>query len=332
MKKIKDLFKKKSFRYGLFGIVAIAVIGTVAYQMHTPKFPEYIDSMEIQISPDGTPLANPPKVETKTSTKTTKKKVSLAKASTKTYTKNLGTKTSTTTKKSTTSTAKITTDTKTEVTTTEKYTKGKKVKEVTTQTKTTVTTTTQETAPTPTPAVSDAKKTSATTASTSSSSSSSSSSGASIRSEASLMDSRILNAFETLGFKIIIDPTFALGEGYFNAKSRSITLTKAKTNHIYHELGHFLAFIAGNADTSSSFKSIYNAEKGQFKGTYKHYAVTTSSEFFAECVREYVLHKKDLKSWCPKAYDAVEAALNKITTAQVASLQKTYGKIWAAYS
>ena len=145
------------------------------------------------------------------------------------------------------------------------------------------------------------------------------------------MDSRILSAYETLGFKIVIDPTFALGEGYFNAKTRSITMTKAKTNHIYHELGHFLGFIAGNADTSSSFKSIYNEEKAKFKGTYRGYAATSCSEFFAECVREYILHKSDLKSWCPKAYAAVEAAMNKITTTQVANIQKTYGKIWAAY-
>ncbi len=30
---------------------------------------------------------------------------------------------------------------------------------------------------------------------------------------------------------------------------------------LYHELGHFLAFIAGNVDKTSGFQSIYTAEK-----------------------------------------------------------------------
>ena len=326
MMDIRKLLKKKSFIYGVCGAAAIAIACIVAYQNHTPTFPEYIDNLEEQIDhPD--PWKDEAQVETKTQKTTTKKKVNLTKASTRTYTKNLGTKTTTTTKNTSTSTANIKTETKVAVKTTEKYTKGKKVKEVTTQTTTTVTTMTQQKAVEKTTTAQNVNQSAA-----SQSSSSSSGGNASVRSEAPLMDTRILSAFETLGFKIVIDPTFAMGEGYFNAKNRTITMTKAKTNHVYHELGHFLAFIAGNVDTSSSFKSIYNDEKGSFKGTYRAYASGSSSEFFAECVREYILHRGDFKSWCPKAYEAVEAAMNKITTNQVASVQKTYGKIWASYS
>jgi len=112
----------------------------------------------------------------------------------------------------------------------------------------------------------------------------------SLRNDARLMDTDILKAFEDLGFKYVIDENFKLGEGYFNAKTRTITVTKAGSQHLYHELGHFLAFIAGNVDTSSRFKQIYNNEKSKFKGTYRGYAGTSSAEFFAECVREYILH------------------------------------------
>lgn len=153
----------------------------------------------------------------------------------------------------------------------------------------------------------------------------------SLRNDARLMDTDILKAFEDLGFKYVIDENFKLGEGYFNAKTRTITVTKAGSQHLYHELGHFLAFIAGNVDTSSRFKQIYNDEKSKFKGTYRGYAGTSSAEFFAECVREYILHNSQLKSWCPQAYSFVGEAINKITPEQIAKVYKTYGKIWEAY-
>ena len=148
---------------------------------------------------------------------------------------------------------------------------------------------------------------------------------------APLMDQRILDAFNKLGFKYIVDEDFKLGEGYFNAKSQSITLAKRGSDDIYHELGHFLGFITGNSDTANRFRQIYNQEKSNFKGTYRGYANTSPSEYFAECVREYILNNSQLRSWVPQSYAYIKEMIDKVTPERIEQVKKTYQKIWAAY-
>lgn len=95
-----------------------------------PEFPDFTDPVvETTITEDDTPLASKPKVTTKTTsnTKTTRKKVRLKKAATKTYTKKLPTtnKKSTTTKKTNRNTTVKTLKT-VKTATTQKYTKKSK--------------------------------------------------------------------------------------------------------------------------------------------------------------------------------------------------------------
>ena len=45
---------------------------------------------------------------------------------------------------------------------------------------------------------------------------------------------------------------------------------------IYHELGHFLAFVAGNVDRTSDFAAVYNSEKSKFTGINRSYATQNS--------------------------------------------------------
>ena len=78
------------------------------------------------------------------------------------------------------------------------------------------------------------------------------------------MDSRVLNAFTKMGFTVIVDPSVSYA-GYFDGRSRTITL-KVEDDTIYHELGHYLAFIAGNVDKNAAFASVYNSEKSKFRG------------------------------------------------------------------
>ena len=73
---------------------------------------------------------------------------------------------------------------------------------------------------------------------------------------------KVRDAFNKLGFKIYINSTVKNYTGYFNARDRKITLI-ASDNTVYHELGHFLAFVVGNADQTAAFKKIYNAEKSK---------------------------------------------------------------------
>ena len=281
-KKIRELFSKKKAVATCCGVLVTALVagGAVAVQdtMNTIELASYVDPvMETSLEEEETPLASQPKVttSTKTSSKTSKKNVTMKTAASKTYKKTLPTTSKTTTKtvkKNSTTTVKTQTTTKTAVT--EQYTKKSKKKVVTTKVTTTVKTTT-----TVTPVA--AKKPYE----------------VAITKIAPKMDSKVVNAFKTLGFKIVIDSTKNYS-GYFDAKTKTITLKK-EDDTVYHELGHFLAFVAGNYDTSSSFKSVYNAEKSKYTGVNKAYVIQNSSEYFAESVRDYVLNKAALKKARP---------------------------------
>ena len=141
------------------------------------------------------------------------------------------------------------------------------------------------------------------------------------------MDSRVLNAYARMGFTVTVDPNAAYA-GHFDARSRSITIQEADET-IYHELGHFLAFIAGNVDQSSAFASVYNSEKAKFTGYNKAYATQNAAEYFAESVKDYMLNGAALSSQRPNTYKAIQSALNTVTTARADVILKAYSSIWS---
>lgn len=137
----------------------------------------------------------------------------------------------------------------------------------------------------------------------------------------------MLKAYKKLGFTVTIDPSVNYG-GCFNAHSRSIIL-RFENETIYHELGHFLAFVAGNVDRTSDFAAVYNSEKSKFTGINRSYATQNSSEYFAESVLEYVTSPSTLKRQRPKTYAAIVAALNKITDERIQRVMDIYGPFWS---
>ena len=147
-----------------------------------------------------------------------------------------------------------------------------------------------------------------------------------VASVAGKMDNRVIAAYQQLGFKLVVDPSVNYS-GYFDARSRSITM-KQIDDSVYHELGHFLAFIAGNADKTASFQSIFAAEKANVTAFNKAYVTQNASEYFAESVKDYILNNASLKNTRPQTYAAVQNALNQITDAQIAKIQKIYGAFW----
>lgn len=327
-KKVKEWLTNKKFVSSCAAIALAAVIGGVSLfsgSGDVPEFPSYTDPvMEATITEEETPLASQPKTTVKTTkrSKTTTKTVKLKKASSKTYTKKLKTKTKVTNTNKATSNAKVATK-KTVVTNTkEKYTKKSKTKKVVSKVTTTVqTTTTKQVTVNNEKAVSTA-----TTASTASSSTKTGKYEANITSVAGKMDSRVIKAFQQLGFKINVDPSVSYS-GYFEARSRSITMREIDDS-VYHELGHFLAFIAGNADKTAAFQSVYAAEKESVTSYNKAYVTQNASEYFAESVKDFILNNSALKSSRPQTYEAVQNALNMITDAQIAKIQKIYGPFW----
>lgn len=335
---IRKFFTKK--KKAVAGCIAAAVILAGGFNVwqssQVPEFPDYTDPvMEATITDDDTPLASKPKVTTKTtsSTKTTRQNVRLKKAATKTYTKKLPTtqKKSTTTKKTNSNTTVKTLKT-VKTATTQKYTKRSKTVVQTRK----ITTTVQTTTTVVQAASSGNNKAAAASTSTAAKTTTAKSAEnlnmdskytvSNIASIAPAMDSRVLNAYKKLGFTVTIDPSVSYG-GYFNARSRSITLRYADGS-VYHELGHFLAFIAGNADKTSSFVAVYNNEKSKYTGLSKSYATQNSSEYFADSVRDYVENPSALKSQRPQTYAAIVEALNKVTDSQVEKVLKVYGPFW----
>ena len=319
-KKITELLKKRRVAAGLTAIVLAVAVGSVAVvqqKSQIPELPVYTDpEMETNIEEEETPLADKPVVKTTTSKKTTTKKVKMKKAAAKTYTKELPATSTTSKKTAQTSSASVVTQTTVVKKIEEKYTKKSKVKVVTTVATTTVTTTTTAKAGASTGV------NSATTANNNSGVTGTVEVGQLAPKE----DSRVLTAYRTLGFKVNVDPSVSYS-GYFNARNRQITLKKVNET-IYHELGHFIAFIAGNVDTTSEFKTIYNQEKSLYTAYNKAYVTQNSSEYFAESAKEYVLNPGALKAARPKTYEAVRSAVESITDERIAKIQKYYGAIW----
>ena len=318
-KKITELLKKRRVAAGLTAIVLAVAVGSVAVvqqKSQIPELPVYTDpEMETNIEEEETPLADKPVVKTTTSKKTTTKKVKMKKAAAKTYTKELPATSTTSKKTAQTSSASVVTKTTVVKKIEEKYTKKSKVKVVTTVATTTVTTTTTAKA-----GVSTGVNSAGTV----------NNSGVTGTVEVGQLapkeDSRVLTAYRTLGFKVNVDSSVSYS-GYFNARNRQITLKKANET-IYHELGHFIAFIAGNVDTTSEFKTIYNQEKSLYTAYNKAYVTQNSSEYFAESAKEYVLNPGALKAARPKTYEAVRSAVEFITDERIAKIQKYYGAIW----
>ncbi|RHA46319.1 hypothetical protein DW934_13650 [Blautia obeum] len=129
------------------------------------------------------------------------------------------------------------------------------------------------------------------------------------------MDNRVLNAFTKLGFTVKVDSNVSYS-GHFDARTRTITM-KQMDDTIYHELGHFLAFMAGNMDTGSKFASVYSSEKGKVTGYNKAYVTQNASEYFAESVKDYMLNPGSLKAQRPNTYKAIGKALSMVTEQQI---------------
>lgn len=315
-KKLVELLKKKKITAALTAVVLAAAVGGVAVvqQNQVPELPTYTDPvMEATIEEDETPLASKPEVNTKTSKSTTTKKVKMKKAAAKSYTKALPATSTTSKKTSETSDATIVTQTTVVKNVTEKYTKKSNVKVVTTAATTTVTVTTTA-------------KTGASDGTSAASGGDSVTGTISVSQYAPKADSRVLTAYTTLGFTAEVNSSVSYS-GYYDTRNRKITLRKADDT-IYHELGHFVAFISGNTDQTAAFKAIYAQEKGLYTAYNKAYVTQSSAEYFAESFKEYTLNPTALKTSRPKTYAAVEEAVSKFTDDRITKVQKVYGVVW----
>lgn len=152
-------------------------------------------------------------------------------------------------------------------------------------------------------------------------------SGTTLRTLGSQADGKILNAFEDLKFKMVIDKN-AEATGVFSVKNHKIALQSARSSVLLHELGHFANFIAGDKVGTSEWKSIYNAEKDKYDGYNKAYAIKSASEYFAESYKDYKEHPSALRSKRPRTYQFVKSTIDGITDSDVQNIKDTYGEYW----
>ena len=152
-------------------------------------------------------------------------------------------------------------------------------------------------------------------------------SGTTLRTLGSQADGKILNAFEDLKFKMVIDKN-AEATGVFSIKSHKIALQSARSSVLLHELGHFANFLAGDKVGTSQWKSIYNAEKNKYDGYNKAYAIKSASEYFAESYKDYKEHPSALRSKRPRTYQFVKSTIDGITDSDVQNIKDTYGEYW----
>lgn len=152
-------------------------------------------------------------------------------------------------------------------------------------------------------------------------------SGTTLRTLGSQADPKILNAFEELKFKMVIDKN-ASSTGVFSVKNHKIEIQSARSSVLLHELGHFANFLAGDKVSTSEWTSIYNAEKNKYDGYNKEYAVKSASEYFAESYKDYKENPSALKSKRPKTYQFVKSTIDGITDSDVQNIKDTYGEYW----
>ena len=309
--KMKETLRQISKKAGALVLATAIVLGGGTYvynqQNPVPELVTYIDEDSVvQIQEDETPLASP-KVTKSTKTTKSTKKISLKSAASKTYAQ----KGKTTTKKKTTKTKSakktVTTETVTVTSITNNYKKGSKINTQVTTVKTTVTKTTV----TNTAAPVTAPVTDGTVA---------------VTQIAPAADKRVLNAFQKLGFQVVIQSNVPYS-GLCDAETRTITLKQADET-VYHELGHFLAFVAGNIDTSAAFQQIFQNEKSKYTAYDKGYVLQNSAEYFAQSFRDYTENPAALKASRPQTYAAIQQALSRVTDAQVANLLRVYRAVW----
>lgn len=148
----------------------------------------------------------------------------------------------------------------------------------------------------------------------------------SIKEAAPKADERLWKAFEALGYTLKVDSGYAFS-GHFDAAARTLRLKRADET-VYHELGHFLAFLAGNKDETEAFRRIYQKEKHRYKGYDRAYVLQNSREYFAQSYRDYVVNRSSFRRERPKTYRAIESALSQITTermGRICSLYRIFG-------
>lgn len=140
-------------------------------------------------------------------------------------------------------------------------------------------------------------------------------------------DSRVVDAFVDLGFKVKYDKHHNYA-GTFSVAKHAIIMKTDNKMHLLHEMGHFVSEINNASGTSKEFTSIYKSEKIKYHGSQKAYITGTSEEYFAQSFAEYTVSPKALGKSRPKTYKYIKANIESIDQKAVQDMYDAYSWAW----
>lgn len=140
-------------------------------------------------------------------------------------------------------------------------------------------------------------------------------------------DSRVVDAFKTLDFKVKYNKSMK-NAGTFSVAKHAIVLKKKSKFNTLHEMGHFLSRLHDGADSTKEFQKIYKAEKNKYKGRLQSYIKANSKEYFAESFRQYTTWNKGLKKQRPKTYAYIDEMVKTISDEDIENMYAAYGWAW----
>lgn len=140
-------------------------------------------------------------------------------------------------------------------------------------------------------------------------------------------DSRVVNAFVDLGFKVKYDKNHDYA-GTFSVGKHAIIMKSKNKMHILHEMGHFVSEINKSCGVSSKFKKIYKAEKKYYNGEQKKYIKSSSEEYFAQSFADYTASPSKLKKERPRTYKYVKAKVAAINQQAIDDMYNAYSWAW----
>ena len=192
----------------------------------------------------------------------------------------------------------------------------------TTTPKATTTTTTKATTTTTTKAT-----TTTTTAPTTTTTSTATSSTSGVSTLKNSVTGALINAFDQLEFKIVVNPN-ATYLGYFSTSKHSLEMRSISVSTFRHEMGHFLDVLKNMPSRSSEFAGIYAREKGKYTGTNATYITKNAQEYFAQSYRNYLENATKLKTERPETYAFVKAQISSITSTDINRTYNMYSWSW----
>jgi hypothetical protein len=143
----------------------------------------------------------------------------------------------------------------------------------------------------------------------------------------SSVNGALINAFDQLEFKIVVNPN-ATYLGYFSTSKHSLEMRTISVSTFRHEMGHFLDVLKNMPSRSSEFAGIYSREKSKYTGTNATYITKNAQEYFAQSYRNYLENATKLKAERPETYAFVKAQVSSISSTDINRTYNMYSWSW----